>query len=73
MVAMTLSSDTICIPSPFSAREAALIALIAPNALRSMQYLHQTADRIAGHPEVMFHADFGGILDLLIRSTENGR
>src|SRR5437867_12091384 len=21
-------------------------------------YLHQTADRIAGHPEVMFHADF---------------
>ena len=25
--------------------------------------LHQAADRVAGHAEVVFHADLGGVLD----------
>ena len=37
MVLITWSSDTTCWPSPRSARRAALMALMAPMALRSMQ------------------------------------
>ena len=29
--------------------------------------LHEAADRVAGHAEVMLHADLGGVLDLRIR------
>src|SRR5437762_6989015 len=35
--------------------------------------LHETADRIAGHAEMMRHTDFGSILDLRIRAAKNGR
>src|ERR1700759_5334883 len=28
--------------------------------------LHEAADRIAGHAEMMLHADFGGVFDLRI-------
>ena len=34
--------------------------------------LHQPADRIAGHAEVMLHRDLGGVLDLLVRAAERG-
>jgi hypothetical protein len=37
MVLMTLSSETLCLPSPRSAMREALIAFTAPIALRSMQ------------------------------------
>ena len=37
IVAMTMSRDTLCVPSPRMARRAALIAFTAPIALRSMQ------------------------------------
>ena len=37
IVAMTWSSETLCVPSPRTASRAALIAFIAPMALRSMQ------------------------------------
>ena len=32
--------------------------------------LHQAADRVAGHAEVMLHRDLGGVLDLLVRAAE---
>ncbi len=42
----------------------AFTALIAPTAFLSMQgYLHQAADRITGHAQMMFHADLGRVLD----------
>jgi len=34
--------------------------------------LHQAADRIAGHAEVVFHADFGRVLDGFIRPIQRG-
>ena len=37
MVAITWSSDTLCVPSPRILKRAALMALTAPMALRSMQ------------------------------------
>jgi hypothetical protein len=32
--------------------------------------LHQAADRIAGHAEVMLHSNLGGVLHLLVRAFE---
>ncbi len=34
-------------------------------------HLHQSANRVAGQPEVVFHADLGGVLDLLWRASEH--
>ena len=62
---MTWSSETLC-SSVFVQRHAAGVdgfhrahgvALDAGN-------LHQAADRVAGHAEVVLHADLGGVLDL---------
>ena len=33
--------------------------------------LHLTRDRITGHTEVMLHADFSGVFNLLRRGTQN--
>src|SRR6185295_7305145 len=34
--------------------------------------LHQTADRIAGEPKIVLHADLGGVFDLNRRPAERG-
>ena len=34
--------------------------------------LHEAADRVAGHAEVMLHRDLGGVLDLLVRAAKRG-
>ncbi len=34
-------------------------------------HLHQTADRVAGQAEVVFHADFRSVLDLLHAAAEH--
>ena len=52
-------------PSPRSARRAALIAFTAPMALRSMQGIcTRPAIGSQVRPEVVLHADLGGVLDL---------
>src|SRR5690348_17699547 len=35
--------------------------------------LHQATDRVAGESEVVFHADLGGVLDLVHAATERCR
>ena len=35
-------------------------------------HLHQPGDRIAGHAEMVFQRDFGGVLDLLGRAAHHG-
>ena len=34
--------------------------------------LDQAADRVAGHAEMVLHADLGGVLDLLVAAAERG-
>jgi len=34
--------------------------------------LDEAADRITCEPEIMLHANFGGILDLAVRAAESG-
>ena len=53
MVLITASSATRCEPSPRRASDAALIALTAPIALRSMQGICEPTHGIAAHAEVM--------------------
>jgi hypothetical protein len=52
------------------AMRAALTALTAPKAFRSM-HLHEPSHGITGHAQVVFHADFGGVLDLIVSSVES--
>ena len=35
------------------------------------RYLHQSANRVAGQAEVVFHADFGGVFHLLHRAAQH--
>ena len=34
--------------------------------------LHQTADRVARHPEIVLHPDLGRVLYLLVCATQRG-
>ena len=36
-------------------------------------YLHQPADRVAGQPEIVFHADFRGLLDCIVVTAKRRR
>ena len=73
MVSMQASSGTKCVPSPRSASEAAVTALTAPKRVAlDAGHLHEAAHRVAGHAEVMFERDLGGVLDLLVRAAQHG-
>ena len=36
-------------------------------------YLHEAADRVAGHAEMVLHGDLGGVLDLGVAAAQGGR
>ena len=73
MVSITLSSDTRCVPSPRSARRGGVDRLDGAEGVAFDAWdLHQAADRIAGHAEMVLHADLGGVLDLPVGAAEHG-
>ena len=73
MVSMTWSRESLWPSVSCMAMRQALTALTAPMALRSMQgNLDEAADGVAGHAEVVFHGDLGGVLDLVVGAVECG-
>jgi hypothetical protein len=66
IVLIVLSSETRCRPSPRNAIRAALIAEVEATAFaRCTGRLDQSADRVAGEPEVVLNADLRRVLHLL--------
>ena len=73
MVSIQASSGTRWVPSPRSASEAALTALIAPKPVAfDTGHLYQPFDRVAGHAQVMLQRDLSRVFDLR-RSTAQHR
>ena len=73
IVSMQLSSGTKCEPSPRSASDAARDRLHrAERVALDAGHLHQPADRVAGHAEMVLERDLGGVLDLRVGGAERG-
>jgi hypothetical protein len=73
MVRMTWSRETLCASLSFSAmREACTAFHRAHGVALDAGYLHEAADGIAGHAEVMLHGDLGGVLDLAVGAAKRG-
>ena len=73
MVAMTLSSETRWLAVAVQRQRGGGDRLDrAEGVALDAGDLHEPADRIAGHAEVVLHGDFGGVLDLLVRAAERG-
>ena len=71
IVSMTWSRLTLWVPSPLQGERGRGDRLVgAEGVALDARDLHQAADRVAGHAEVMLHADLGGVLDLLVGAAE---
>ena len=72
MASMQLSNGMKCVPSPRSASDAADTALIAPSPFAfDAGHLHQPLNRVAGHAQMVFQREFGGVFDLLWRAAQH--